>query len=414
MTDSSVNNGSANVSSPSSSVVNVSSRPGSGARYDIIVIGAGGVGSAAAYHCARDGKRVLLLEQFTVGHKRGSSHGGSRIIRYTHNKIEHADQMPETFDLWFDLEGESGAKLLTMTGGLFLSPEGEPWISSAVEILQQLHFPHRILRGKEFAQAYPQFNLPENWIGVEQEHSGILAAARAVAVMVSQAVKFGATVRELSPVAGITPDANGAVVRMETGETFSAERVIICAGPWASRFLGKLVDFEIPLRVTPQQVAYFPVKDLNRFAVGRFPLFIFTHSPQFYGFPIHERAGTIKISLENDNDRGINPDDPREVKQDLVKELCEVVGEYMNGVETTPVYVEPCLYTETPTRDFVIDRHPDFPQIVFGAGFSGRGFKHTIAVGRLLADLAQSDGGDYSSPFWRESYRINRFAPVVS
>src|SRR5215218_6491130 len=98
---------------PSSSVVNVRS----GARYDIIVIGAGGVGSAAAYHCARDGKSALLLEQFTVGHMRGSSHGGSRIIRYTHNKLEHADQMPATFDLWFELERESGAKLLTMTGG---------------------------------------------------------------------------------------------------------------------------------------------------------------------------------------------------------------------------------------------------------------------------------------------------------
>src|SRR5918994_1554302 len=88
---------------PSSSVVNVRG----GAHYDIIVIGAGGVGSATAYHCARDGKRVLLLEQFTVGHSRGSSHGGSRIIRYTHDKIEHADQMPATFDLWFELERES-------------------------------------------------------------------------------------------------------------------------------------------------------------------------------------------------------------------------------------------------------------------------------------------------------------------
>src|SRR5262245_14527773 len=108
---------------PSTSVVNVSNA----VRYDIIVIGAGGVGSAATYHCARAGKRVLLLEQFTVGHTRGSSHGGSRIIRYTHPKMEHADQMPATFDLWFDLERESGAKLLTMTGGLYLAPPDDPW-----------------------------------------------------------------------------------------------------------------------------------------------------------------------------------------------------------------------------------------------------------------------------------------------
>lgn len=393
---------------PASSVVNVRH----GARYDIIVIGAGGVGSAAAYHCAKDGKNVLLLEQFTVGHTRGSSHGGSRIIRYTHDKLEHADQMPATFDLWFELERQSGAKLLTMTGGLYLAPEGDPWLSAAVEILQQLNFPHRILRGEALQRAYPQFALPANWYAVEQEHSGILAASRCVAVMVSEAVKHGATVRELSPVAGIAPQQEGAVVRMESGETFSADRVIVCAGSWASRFLDRLVDFEIPLRVTPQQVAYFPVKEPAAFEVGRFPLFIVTHDPHFYGFPIHERRGTIKVALEYINGEAVNPDDPRAVKQDLLDDLCRVVGEYMRGVETTPVHVEPCLYTETPTRDFVIDRHPDHPQILFGAGFSGRGFKHTIAVGRLLADLAQSDAGEYTSPFWRESYRINRFVYV--
>ena len=392
---------------PSSSVVNVRA----GAHYDIIVIGAGGVGSAAAYHCARDGKNVLLLEQFTVGHTRGSSHGGSRIIRYTHDKIEHADQMPATFDLWFELERESGARLLTMTGGLFMGPEDDPWLQKSVQVLQKLNFPYRLLHGEELQRAYPQFRIADNWLGVEQEHSGILAASRSVAVMVSEAVRHGATVRELTPVAGVSPEQDGVVVRMESGQTFNADRVIICAGPWAQRFLGKLVEFPLPLRVTPQQVAYFPVTDPAAFSVGRFPLFIVTHDPHVYGFPIHERPGTIKIALENP-EGSIDPDDPRGVNQALLNLLRAKVGDYFNGVETTPVHVEPCLYTETPTRDFIIDRHPEHPQIVFGAGFSGRGFKHTIAVGRLLADLAQSEPGVYNSPFWRESYRISRFDPA--
>jgi glycine/D-amino acid oxidase-like deaminating enzyme len=109
-----------------------------------------------------------------------------------------------------------------------------------------------------------------------------------------------------------------------------------------------------------------------------------------------------------------NPDDPRQVDQTLLAALCNVVGEYMCGVDTTPVHVEPCLYTETPTRDFIIDRHPDHPQIVIAAGFSGRGFKHTIAVGRLLADLAQQDAGEYQSEFWREGYRLGRFVPALA
>lgn len=378
--------------------------------YDVIVIGAGGIGSAAAYHCARAGLQVLLLEQFTVGHSRGSSHGGSRIIRYTHDRVDYADQMPATFALWRELEAESGAHLLQMTGGLYLGPEDEPWLVNARQALVELNFPHRVLVGDELAHAYPQFHLPPGWHALEQADSGILAASRAVAVMVSQAVRHGASVRELAPVAGVAPEADGAVVRLVSGETFAARRVIIAAGPWADRFLDRMVHLDIALRVTHQQVAYFPVRDANAFALGSFPLFIVTHDPHFYGFPIYERRGAIKVALEQ-TERIVNPDDPRQVDTNLTARLSEIIAQFLPGVEPTPVAVEPCLYTETPTRDFVVDRHPTYPQIVFAAGFSGRGFKHTIAIGQLLHTLAQTDAGRYDSPFWRESYRINRFPP---
>ncbi len=278
----------------SNSALNVRSAP----RYDVIVIGAGGIGSAAAYHCARAGQRVLLLEQFTVGHTRGSSHGGSRIIRYTHDRIDYADQMPATFALWRELEAAAGAHLLQMTGGLYLGPADEPWLVNARQVLETLDFPHRVLRGEELACTYPQFSLPASWHALEQAESGILAASRAVAVMVSQAVRHGATVRELAPVAGVAPESDGAVVRLATGETYAAKRIIIAAGPWADRFLGRMVNYNVPLRVTRQQVAYFSVHDPNAFAVGNFPLFIVTHDPHFYGFPIYERRGTIKVALE--------------------------------------------------------------------------------------------------------------------
>ena len=388
----------------SNSALNV--RPA--ARYDVIVIGAGAIGSAAAYHCARAGRRVLFLEQFTVGHTRGSSHGGSRIIRYTHDRLDYADQMPATFALWRELEAESGAHLLQMTGGLYLGREGEPWLVEARETLEKLNFPHRVLRGDELAHAYPQFALPAGWHALEQADSGILAASRAVAVMVGQAVQHGATVRELAPVAGVAPEADGAVVRLVSGETFAARRVIIAAGPWADRFLGRMVHLDIPLRVTAQQVAYFPVRDPNAFAIGRFPLFIVAHDPHIYGFPTYERPGTIKIALEQ-TERTVDPDGPRQVDANLTAQLSATVAEFFPGLDPTPAAVEPCLYTETPTRDFVVDRHPVYPQIVFAAGFSGRGFKHAIAIGQLLKELAHTDAGVYASPFWRESYRITRF-----
>jgi monomeric sarcosine oxidase len=377
--------------------------------YDVVIVGAGGIGCAAAYHAARAGRRVLLLEQFTLGHTHGSSHGGSRIIRYTHDARAYADQMPATFDLWRQLEQESGADLLTMTGGLYLSTPGEPWLEAARAINAALGFPQRVLDAADLRRDYPQFRLPDHWYGVEQAHSGILHASRCVAVMAAQAVRHGATLREQTPVTAVTPHGDGVAVTLATGETIHAGCALVCAGPWAARFLDPLLTFPVPLRVTRQQVAYFPVHDPAAYARGRFPLFILTDTPHIYGFPIHERAGAIKIALEQ-TALTTDPDAPRAVDDALLAELRAVVGEHFVGVGTTPVAVEPCLYTETPNRDFVIDRHPEHPQIVIAAGFSGRGFKHTLAVGRLLVDLALSPAGDYTSPFWRDLYRLDRFA----
>ncbi len=113
--------------------------------YDLIVAGAGGVGSAAAYHAAHSGRRVLLLEQFAVGHTRGSSHGGSRIIRYTHDSPGLAGQMPATFQLWHELERESGARLLQLTGGLYMARQEDAWLAGCQATLEELGFSHQVM-----------------------------------------------------------------------------------------------------------------------------------------------------------------------------------------------------------------------------------------------------------------------------
>ena len=382
-------------------------------RYDVVVIGAGAMGSAAAYHCARDGRNVLLLEQFTVGHTRGSSHGGSRIIRYTHDNAVYASQMPATFDLWRELERESSAPLMQLTGGLYLGPADEPWLVQAQAALAGLDMPFRRLDAHDIARAYPQFRPRPDWIALEQEQTGMLAASRCVATMVSQAVRHGATVREQMPVAKVAPDGDGVRIHLVNGEEITADRVVLAAGPWAARFFSDLIATPVPLRVTHQQVAYFrPHEQPDNpaaYTVGRFPVFILVSDPHLYGFPVWERPGEVKIALEQ-TALIADPDAPRTVDPALLARLAEGVAAVLPGLDPRPVHAEACLYTETPTRDFVIDRHPDHPQIVIAAGFSGRGFKHAIAVGRLLADLTDSAPGDYSSPFWRDVYSLARFA----
>jgi monomeric sarcosine oxidase len=381
-----------------------------GQAYDLIVVGAGGVGSAAAYHAAAGGRRVLLLEQFSIGHTRGSSHGGSRIIRYSHPGVSWAAQMPATFQLWYELERASGVRLLQLTGGLYLARQGEPWLMECQAALAALGFAYHTLDAAELRRAYPQFHTPDDWQGFYQADTGILSATRCVETMVAQAVRHGAEVRTETPVLAVQPDGEGVAVQLAGGETLHAGRAILAAGPWSGRFLAELVAFDIPLRITHQQVAYHAVQDPVTYAVGTFPIFIMSLEDHLYGFPIWERPGTIKIALEQ-TAHTLDPDGPRAVDPDLLARLSALVAVYLPGVDPVPVQVEPCLYTETPTRDFVIDRHPQHPQIVIAAGFSGRGFKHTIAVGKLLVDLAYSDPGVYGGPFWQESYRITRFVP---
>jgi len=381
--------------------------------YDVIVIGAGGMGASAAYQLTLDGKRVLLLEQFQVGHTRGSSHGGSRIIRYMHETAEYASLMPATIALWREIEAAAGEELMRLTGGLYIGPPDDPFLIDCAATLQRLKMPFRTLNAMEIRHEFPQFNVPDHWQALHEENSGILAASRCVAAMVRLATARGATLLEEAHVTQVTPLPDGVqVTYRQGGQSFSVEaaQAVICAGPWAAQFLTSLVSYTVPLQVTHQQVGYFQVHDPKLYSSARCPVFIFVTEPHGYGFPIFERPGLIKLARELFNDV-VDPDDAaRGVDEKNQTKLGETVVQMLNGVNPAPVQMDICLYTETPTRDFVIDRHPLHPQILIAAGFSGRGFKFVSGVGRLLADLAATPAGVYSSPFWRNNFRIDRFA----
>lgn len=380
--------------------------------YDLIVIGAGVMGSAAAYHLAKDGRRVLLIEQFTIGHTHGSSHGGSRIIRYTHDDVAYVRLMPAIFELWRRLEAESGASLLQMTGGLYIGPEDEPFLRGAQHALHTLQYPYQVLSPDELPDRFPQFRLPAGWLALYQQESGILAATRCVETLAHQAVQHGATVRERTQVQAVTPAGDGVAVRLAGAggeETLYAVQAVITAGPWIERLLAPLLPYRLPLQVTHQQVAYFAVEQPELYAVGRCPLYIFTALPHFYGFPIFERAGEVKVGMELVGSV-VDPDAPRTATEAAISELSAAIERSLVGVRPQPTRVELCLYTETPNHHFIIDRHPEHPQILMGGGFSGRGFKFGIAVGRLLADLAASAPGVYESEFWLPRFAVTRFA----
>lgn len=383
---------------------------------DHIVIGAGGVGSATAYHLARSGQRVLLLEQFTLGHTRGSSHGGSRIIRYSDADPKFARMAPAAFDMWRQLEAESGASLLTITGSANVGPCDDEFVNAAIKAMERVGHPHRVLAGDERRREFPQFNVPDDWVVMHQQHAGILAASRCVETMVQRAIAHGATLREQTRVVDVEAAGDSVVVHTEGpggSQKISAGSVVIAAGPWIGRFFEKLLPFAVPVQPTHQQVAYFRVTDQalasGLYDAARCPVYMFSSAPHFYGFPIHEKPGHIKIGGELYTPID-DPDAPREIDHEAMAELADAVGRQMAGIDPTPVDAELCKYTDTPNRDFVIAQHPAHPQIVFGGGFSGRGFKWTIGIGHLLAELSLNGEAAYNNPFWHEDFRLSRFA----
>ena len=385
-------------------------------RFDVVVIGAGGMGAAAAYYLARDGRRVLLVEQFSLGHSRGSSHGGSRIIRHSYVEPEYATLATDAFALWRELQRESSARLLGDTGGLDFAPPDYPTLRGRMETLDSLGLPYRLYAQDELRHDFPQYRLPSGWVALHQPDAGILSATRCVETLAALAVKRGATLWENSRVLSIRPDGAGVRVEIDGAggrQRVLADQAVLAAGPWAGRFLDELgitTAYAAPLRVTHQQLVYMEVAQAARalYAADRCPVYIGLPMPYFYGFPVWERPGQLKVGREMDGP-AIDPDGERCVDVDAVAEVEAWVADTLVGVIPKAVSVEKCLYTLSPDGHFLIERHPQHPQILIAAGFSGRGFKFVVTTGRLLADLASSAPGDYSSPLWRETFRLDRF-----
>jgi sarcosine oxidase len=377
-------------------------------RFDVVVVGAGAVGSAAAYHAAKSGRRTLLLEQFELGHNRGSSHGESRIIRHSYSSVDYATLAPAAFEIWRQLERESGAQLLTMTGGVDLGPADNAALLACREALGAAGFGHAWLEGEEARSYLPQFDLPADWAVLFQSGAGILHAGRCVRALAGQAIAFGATLLEDATVQAVEGGVRATTVTFERGgevATVEARSVIIAAGPWAGRWLERL-EIGLPVEVTQQQVVYYPVEDEALWAAARTPIYI-AHGPNgFYGFPVCERPGFIKVGIELAA-AVADPDVPCETPlADPLAELNRIVAERLRGVRPEPAEAVTCRYTETPNRDFVIDRHPEQPGVVIASPCSGHGFKFAVTSGKLAMELALEGELAYSSVLWRERFAL--------
>jgi sarcosine oxidase len=358
-------------------------------RYDTIVIGLGGMGSATAYHLARRRVRVLGLEQFDLLHEQGSSHGLTRIIRLAYH--EHPDYVPllrRAYELWHDLEQQVGERLLTYTGSLEGGAEDGALFRGALEAAQLHELPHEVLNGAELRRRFPAYRgFPDETRVVLQPSGGFLAAERCVLAHVQQARRHGAQLRFREPVTAWQATDSGGVEVETTRGRYEAERLVICAGAWASRLLPQLQGLAEPER---QVLAWLEPSRPEVFTPERFPVFyVEVEEGPYYGFPEYEVPG-FKFGryhhrgqrVDADRvDRAIHPED-----EVLLRSFAE---RYFPDGAGPAVMLKVCLFTNSPDEHFILDLHPRHPQVALAAGFSGHGFKFCSVVGEIMADLSQ-------------------------
>lgn len=356
--------------------------------FDAIVIGAGVMGSAAAYHLAKEGRRTLLLEQFEIGHARGSSHGESRIFRFAYDNAEYAKLAMQCKPLWRALEREAGEMLLLDSDQLDLTdePAHHADVHAVTSTLAQIGAPFELLDAAQLRQRYPQWQLGDAALAVRSPDSGILRATRCVQAMVAQSAQHGAIVREREAVTKIE-DAGDDVQVTTTKGVYHARKLVLAGGAWLNGLLAH-IGLTLPLEVTQEQVVYFkPVKNEMAFERGAFPIFIHWRSRDVgYGFPIIGARG-VKIGFHHDHYE-IDPNGERAPRESVTQRLLAYAQRYLPDTAGAPFEPTACLYTTTPDENFVVDVAPAHPNIIVSSSCSGHGFKFGIGVGRALADLA--------------------------
>jgi sarcosine oxidase len=357
-------------------------------RYDDIVIGLGGMGSATAAHLARRGRRVLGLEQYDLLHERGSSHGLTRIIRLAyHEDPAYVPLLRRAYELWHALEAESGERLLVTTGSLEGGPEDGPTFRGALEAARLHGLPHEVLDAREMARRFPAYRgFGDETRAVLQPDGGFLLAERCVLAHVNSALRHGAELRFREPVLAWEPTPEGGVRVTTQRGTEEADRLVVCAGAWAGRLVAPLAAVAAPER---QVLAWLQPTRPERFEPAVFPVFLIdVDEGSYYGFPVHDVPG-FKFGRYHHREEPMDPDSADRSADTRDEELLRSFAEryFPDGAGPT-VMLKACIFTNTPDEHFILDTLPDMPQVSVAAGFSGHGFKFCSVVGEVMADLA--------------------------
>jgi sarcosine oxidase len=375
-------------------------------RFDVILAGLGAMGSATAYHLARRGRRVLGLDRYGPGHTLGSYHGESRIIRELY--FENPTYVPlvqRAYELWRELEAQSRQTLLHETAGLMIGlPDGK-LVSGARLSAETYGLPYEILTPVEVRRRWSAFSLPESFVALVDRRAGYLRPEACVAAHQGLARASGAVLHYEEP--ALRWSADGAGVRVATSRAeYLADRLVLSAGAYVRPLLAEL---DVPLTVERQTLFWFGMSPADtRYDASAFPIYILEieDGSTCYGFPRLPRG--LKAAVMHEGETVADPERVRRsVGDDEVQPLRRRLNRILPELAAAPVHESAvCLFTNTPDHHFLLDHHPEYPQVLISSPCSGHGFKFASAIGELQAQLL-TEG---SCRFDLAPFRLARFA----
>lgn len=344
------------------------------------------MGAAAAYHLASRGKRVIGIDRYQPGHRYGSSHGRTRIIREAYFEApEYVPLVRRAYRLWRELENESGQSLLSIHGLLTIGPSGSELVSGVLASSEQYGIACESLGRDEIMQRFPGAVPAEGMVGVYEPTGGLLDPERCIDAHLALARKHGAGIRDGERVKSWRNLGEGVEVVTDQ-DTYRAEHLVVTAGPWSDRILS---DLNLPLECWRVFFAHYDSVKRDYFTPDIQPITIWdTPHGSYYAIPYLPSQG-VKVGRHDSGDV-VDPETmKRTVDVGELRNQTEIIERYMPGSTGRVLEAETCIYTVTPDHHFIIDRHPEHQNISYAAGFSGHGYKFAPVIGEVMADLVE-------------------------
>lgn len=374
--------------------------------FDVIILGVGSMGSAAAYHLARRGVRVLGLEQFSIPHSQGSHNGFSRMIRLAY--FEHPDYVPllrAAWDLWPKIEAEAdNGTLRQVTGGLYIGQRGSAVLDGSLKSAETHGLDHEVLDAGQVRRRFPALQLDDDMAALHEPLAGILFAEKCIEAHLTLAERHGAELHFDERVTGWSSDASGVDVTTNRA-TYSAGRLVIAAGAWLPQLAPEI---RLPLSVERNVLFWYePLAQPELFVASNLPVWILELDDDyaFYGFPSLPGQG-VKVARHHGG-RTVVPDEvDRDATAEDERPVRDYMARYMPLANGPRLDSRVCMYTNTPDFNFILDFHPADERVVIASPCSGHGFKFSNVIGSIAADLALDGRTEFEIGF----LSIDRFA----